>query len=181
MLPCISRNDFNRSPQIRNELVAFSCQCVGGESSSESERRRFVPIKKKWVTLFSENATCPEAAMHYGLSIMGKRGRRKFRTSPCFCSWKYLTWCNYVLNFSQFLIFRFSTYVLSYSRHCSVRGNLHDHLMSHENKLILKLTQTEENISSCFQNAVVEDYVYSQDYIITHKLWIFSSTTPPTF
>ncbi|KAF0024516.1 hypothetical protein F2P81_023318 [Scophthalmus maximus] len=60
MLPCISRNDFNRSPQIRNELVAFSCQCVGGESSSESERRRFVPIKKKQV---NRSVVCDPTAL----------------------------------------------------------------------------------------------------------------------
>ncbi|KAG7500044.1 hypothetical protein JOB18_007348 [Solea senegalensis] len=46
MLRCISQYDFNRSPQIRNELVAFSCQRVGGESRSESERVRYSSIKK---------------------------------------------------------------------------------------------------------------------------------------
>lgn len=65
MLSCISQNDFNQSLKIPNELVAF---CVGGESNSDSKRVRFVPIKEKWVTLCSQNATCLGAAMHYGLS-----------------------------------------------------------------------------------------------------------------
>lgn len=71
MLPCISQYDFKQFPLIRNQLVAFTWLRVGGESRSQSKTARFVPIKKKWVTLFSQNATCLKAAMHYGLSTVG--------------------------------------------------------------------------------------------------------------
>lgn len=81
MLLCISQNAFNQSPQIRHELVAWSRLCVGGESRSESRQGRFVPIKKKWVTLCSQSAA----------SLFAAKGG-EIHTKFTFLHWMSLVW-----------------------------------------------------------------------------------------